>query len=205
MNTFKVFRVRPSAWSACGCVMEVRDASASCFCNSGSLALLLTVPMMATRCVPVVHLKLVTVVLRGKLFFLQLVWKLLSHWIDFCFKHALIYISKQLIPVHPCHFQRETQRLNLCYLQPDSMTALIAGLTPLLHSSADNPITHDTHLILVSTRSNLLARFISTLSVDPEHTRNPPPSPCDLTHLLGSLSSTQLYSACQASSSCSLF
>lgn len=86
MNTFKVFRVRPSAWSACGCVMEVRDASASCFCNSGSLALLLTVPMMATRCVPVVHLKLVIVVLRGKLFFLQLVWKLLSHWIDFCFK-----------------------------------------------------------------------------------------------------------------------
>lgn len=63
VNTFKVFRVRPSAWSACGCVMEVRDASASCFCSSGSLALLLTVPMMATRCVPDVHLKLVIVVL----------------------------------------------------------------------------------------------------------------------------------------------
>lgn len=127
---------------------------------------------------------------------------------DFCFKHAITYISKQLIPVHPCHFQRETQHLNLCYLQPDSDTRQhycphhrFYTFTSFFcwHSH------HTSHLILVSTRSNLLARFISTLSVDPEHTRNSPPSPCNLTHLLGSLSSTQLYSACQASSTCSLF
>lgn len=33
-------------------------------------------------------------------------------WI-FLFKHATTYICKQLIPVHPCHSQRETQSLPL--------------------------------------------------------------------------------------------